>query len=209
MGALAVVALLGGPPPAARAQARGERAARAHFQRAEKAFNLGKFDDALRAYEAAYEAKALPAFLFNIAQCHRNLGNAERAVFFYERFLALEPAAPNRATVEELIAEQRRKLEPPKPAEPAPAPSPPAPSAPPAERVEPGAPAPPPPASFAAPPPGDRGEDAAARPVYTRWWFWGAAAAVAGGAVAAILLARRDPAPAGTAIGPPIDYRGM
>jgi tetratricopeptide (TPR) repeat protein len=90
-----------------------EKIARGHFDRAEKAFNLRKFDDALAAYQAAYEALPLPAFLFNIAQCHRNLGNREQAVFFYERYLSLAPDAPNRQVVEDLIAEQKQQLAPP------------------------------------------------------------------------------------------------
>src|SRR5262245_16353046 len=60
-----------------------EKAARADFEQAEKAFNVGRFDEALRHYQAAYDQLPLPAFLFNIAQCHRNLGNHERALFFY------------------------------------------------------------------------------------------------------------------------------
>jgi tetratricopeptide (TPR) repeat protein len=91
--------------------ARQEKLARAHFDRAEKAFNLGRFDDALAEYQAAYEALALPAFVFNIAQCHRNLGNDEQAVFFYQRFLSLQPDAPSRPVVEELIAEQSRHVD--------------------------------------------------------------------------------------------------
>jgi tetratricopeptide (TPR) repeat protein len=91
--------------------ARQEKIARGHFDKAEKAFNLGRFDEALAGYQAAYEALPLPAFVFNIAQCHRNLGNDEQAVFFYQRFLSLQPDAPNRPVVEELIAEQTRHLD--------------------------------------------------------------------------------------------------
>src|SRR5436190_11920126 len=87
--ALLAVAVAVAAPAAAHAQDREARAARAHFQRAEKAFNLGKFDEALKGYEAAYEAKPLSGLLFNIAQCHRNLANPERAIFFYQRYLAL------------------------------------------------------------------------------------------------------------------------
>ena len=108
---LALMALVAtGARPAA-AEDRAARAARAHFQRAEKAFSMGKFDDALKGYEAAYEAKALPGLLFNIAQCHRNLANPERAIFFYQRYLALDPATPNRALVEQLIGEEQKRLE--------------------------------------------------------------------------------------------------
>jgi tetratricopeptide (TPR) repeat protein len=108
--------------PAAQAQRRGnspknnaqdsrKQKARASFDIAQRAFDLGKFDEALTFYQAAYEELPMPAFLFNIAQCHRNMGNAEQALFFYQRYLSLEPAPPNRPIVEELIAEQQRKLE--------------------------------------------------------------------------------------------------
>jgi tetratricopeptide (TPR) repeat protein len=96
-------------PPAHDAQQ--EKEARAHFDRAEKAFNLGRFEEALAAYQAAYEALPLPAFLFNIAQCHRNLRNREQAIFFYQRYLSLAPDAPNRPVVEDLITDQKRQLE--------------------------------------------------------------------------------------------------
>ena len=106
------------PPAPAAHDPKQEKVARAHFDRAEKAFNLGNFDAALAGYQAAYEALPLPAFLFNIAQCHRNLRNREQAVFFYQRYLSLAPDAPNRGVVQELIAEQKRLLEYEQPAEP-------------------------------------------------------------------------------------------
>jgi tetratricopeptide (TPR) repeat protein len=121
LGALLVTASAQAAPkrPAAPAyDQKQEKAARAHFERAEKAFNLGHFDAALTSYQAAYEALPLPAFLFNIAQCHRNLRNREQAVFFYQRYLSLAPEAPNRPVVEELIAEQKRLVEYEQPVEP-------------------------------------------------------------------------------------------
>jgi hypothetical protein len=92
------------------AEDRAERTARAYFKQAERAFNLGKFKEAERGYAAAFEAQPLPAFVFNLAQCHRNLGNPERALFFYRRYLSLDPNSPNRVLVLDLIAEQERRL---------------------------------------------------------------------------------------------------
>ena len=117
---LAIVLMLGPVQLAVaapkRAQSRPERVdseekqARVHFKKAERAFNLGKFADALISYQAAFEAKPLPAFVFNIAQCHRNLDDPERALFFYRRYLALDPEGPHRKLVEGLIEEQQGKL---------------------------------------------------------------------------------------------------
>src|SRR4029077_13425175 len=81
------------------------------FQRAEKSFNLGRFSEALADYQSAYEAQPLPPFLFNIAQCYRNMQNYERARFFYRRYLALDPHTANRRLVEDLIAEMTRALD--------------------------------------------------------------------------------------------------
>jgi len=135
----------------AHAEGDAKAAARAHFKRAEAAFNLGKFEEALAAYQAAYETKPLPGFLFNIAQCHRNMGNHERALFFYRRYLALDPESPNRAVVEELIdeSEKRRAAQAPSTA----LTPPPAASAPPAvsaPSTPPSAPPPPPPSGLPA-----------------------------------------------------------
>jgi tetratricopeptide (TPR) repeat protein len=172
------------PPAPEGRDPRQERAARGHFDRAERAFNLGRFDEALTEYQSAYEALPLPAFVFNIAQCHRNLGNLEKAVFFYQRYLSLQPDAPNRAVVEDLITEQSRTLEQRRAAEAAtfaPAEAPPAPA--PAPVVE--APAPERPLELPPEPP-------APPPSHRRWWILGAAgAALLGGA--AILVLRGGP----------------
>lgn len=79
------------------------RAARRHFERGEKLFTLGKYDEALEEYQTAYDAKPLPAFLYNIGQCYRNLGDLDQAIFSFKRYLKLDPEAENRESVERLI----------------------------------------------------------------------------------------------------------
>ena len=95
-------------PPAGRHRRGHARPGRVLFERAETKFNLGRFEEALVDYQAAYEAEPLPAFLFNIGQCYRNLGNYERAQFFFRRYVQLDPRSPNRAAAEQLIAEMDR-----------------------------------------------------------------------------------------------------
>jgi len=79
------------------------RAARRHFERGEKLFALGKFDEALDEYQTAFDAKPLPAFLYNIGQCYRNLGDLDQAIFSFKKYLKLEPEAENKDAVERLI----------------------------------------------------------------------------------------------------------
>jgi tetratricopeptide (TPR) repeat protein len=72
-------------------------------------YNVGKFDAALEDATNAYMLDARPGFLYNIGQCQRALHNWERAEFFYRGYLRDKPDAPNRKSVEELIAEMQTK----------------------------------------------------------------------------------------------------
>ena len=85
--------------------------AKKHFKLAEQHYKLGRFKDALKEYSIAYELAPLAGFLFNIGQCHRLLGNHERAVFFYEGYLREKPNARNRKAVMKLIAESKKELD--------------------------------------------------------------------------------------------------
>ncbi|WPB75909.1 tetratricopeptide repeat protein [Archangium violaceum] len=88
------------------AGSRVESQARTKFSEGNIAYDLGEFQKALDAYSEAYRLMPLPGFLFNIAQCHRQMGRPERAGFFYRRYLTLSKEEPSNAVlVRELIAE--------------------------------------------------------------------------------------------------------
>ena len=152
----------------------GERTARLHYERGQKLFNLQKFDLALDQFQSAYDAKPIPAFLFNIGQCHRNLGAYEAAIFSFKKFLALEPGATNREQVELLIVELEDRLAKANVAKPVAIPS----SAP-----------------LVAP-----SHDA--KPFYKRWWFWtGIAVASVGAGVGIYVTTAPDPGAPATTFG--------
>jgi len=144
------------------------RAAKRHYDRGEKLFAIGKFDEALDEYQKAFDAKPLPGFLFNIGQCHRNLGNIDQAIFSYKKYLSLEPEATNKDKVEQLIEELEQKktqndtnkfgFD-----------------------------------SKQNPPPGGGSEPT--RPIYRKWWFWTGvgAVAVAGGVGTYLVLSGGPP----------------
>jgi tetratricopeptide (TPR) repeat protein len=109
---LALLALLFAVAPrSAFAEDTATKAAKRHFDRGEKLFALGKFDDALDEYQKAFDAKPIPDFLFNIGQCYRNLGDYDQAIFSFKKYLKLEPDAPDRDKVEKLIDELEEKKE--------------------------------------------------------------------------------------------------
>jgi len=101
-------------------------AARDHAQKATTFYKLAKYDDAIREFEAAYEAKADPALLYNIAQCHRLAGHDGEALRLYRNYLRDAPRGPYRSQAEEWIATlQKSAASPPPPATVSPPPAPP------------------------------------------------------------------------------------
>ncbi|HEY4187481.1 MAG TPA: tetratricopeptide repeat protein [Polyangia bacterium] len=85
------------------ARAEDAAAAREHYERGTKFYDIGKYDDAIHEFEAAYEAKSDPAFIYNLAQSHRLAGHNTEALQLYRNYLRNSPHAPNRADIEERI----------------------------------------------------------------------------------------------------------
>ncbi len=72
-------------------------------------YDLGYFEKALGEAEQAYRLYPLAQILFNIGQAHRALKHWEKAAYFYRRYLAKVPNAPDRPKVEGLLAEVERQ----------------------------------------------------------------------------------------------------
>jgi len=113
-GLLLLAALALAPSPAAAAD---EEEAKIHFDKAQTAYKLGRFKEAIREYEAAYRAMSDPAFLFNIAQAHRQqyrldkgAPHLQKALSLYKNYLREMPSAQNRETVQKLIDELKSLL---------------------------------------------------------------------------------------------------
>jgi tetratricopeptide (TPR) repeat protein len=112
--------------------------ATAHFEKGTRLYQVGDYEKALVEFKAGHVEEPDPSFLFNIAQCHRQMGQPKEAITFYKRFLSLSPDTPMRGDVErkirELEDEQHRKevapAPPPLAARPEPAPAAPVQSAP-------------------------------------------------------------------------------
>jgi tetratricopeptide (TPR) repeat protein len=85
------------------ARADNAATAREHYEKGTKFYDIGKYDDAIREFEAAYEAKSDAAFIYNLAQSHRLAGHNTEALQLYRNYLRYAPRAPNRADIEERI----------------------------------------------------------------------------------------------------------
>ncbi|MBZ4415481.1 tol-pal system YbgF family protein [Myxococcus sp. RHSTA-1-4] len=107
---LAVLGALLLAPPAVRAEGPdAETQAREHFAEGNLAYDVGDFDKALTSFSEAYRLKPLPGFLFNMAQCHRQLGQFSRAAFFYRRYLSLLPDESQAPAVRGLVQEMEAR----------------------------------------------------------------------------------------------------
>jgi hypothetical protein len=203
--------------------------ARAHYETATRLYELREYAKALDEYKAAYMAKPDPAFLFNIGQCHRRLGDNPSALEFYRQYLKKAPVDdPNLARVEARIRDIEAGREsdddpfakpdgkPARGPEPQAVPVPPPEPPPPPEPVPPPAPILLPAAQVAVPQPTPMqpagldltvpspGEAHASPPIYGTWWFWtGVGAVVVVGTVSAIMLSRggSEPNTATTSLG--------
>jgi tetratricopeptide (TPR) repeat protein len=97
-------------PLSARAADKSESQARQLAKEGQQHYDLGEFDKALEKFSEAYKLKNAPALLFNLAQCHRKLGNWEQSAFFFGRFIDnSNPTAPNIEVARELLEDARRK----------------------------------------------------------------------------------------------------
>jgi tetratricopeptide (TPR) repeat protein len=75
--------------PAVRAQNAAEtKRARQLFKQGLTLYRLHEFKVALKRFEAALKLKTRASIVLNIAQCHRKLNNAQKALFYYKLYLS-------------------------------------------------------------------------------------------------------------------------
>ena len=118
---LALAALLGSWPGAARAQAEDDEAApqlsaeeqeaREAFVGARAQFDAGNYAAALPAFERAYALSGRAELIYNIALCHDRLGHEQDALDQYQRFLDEVPDTERRRSIEVRIRVLRESLD--------------------------------------------------------------------------------------------------
>ena len=80
--------------------------ARQRYGAAEAAMQAGRFDDAVRDYQASYDASRDPALLYKIGRAHERAGRCDAALRYYGRYLreAAPPEAFAATTRERIVA---------------------------------------------------------------------------------------------------------
>jgi tetratricopeptide (TPR) repeat protein len=106
--ALPGVAGAADPPDAPSAEAAA--AARAAYRRGADLYKAGKYREAIAEFEAADRLKPSPALQFNIGQSWERLGDHAEALASFARYLRLDPAAPNRESVQRSVRSLEARL---------------------------------------------------------------------------------------------------
>jgi tetratricopeptide (TPR) repeat protein len=86
-------------------------AANEHAQAGLRLYNVGDFGKAREEYKAAYLAVADPAYLFQIGQCSRQMGDLDEALRAYRTYQRDRPDAPNRGEVETILWDLEETLQ--------------------------------------------------------------------------------------------------
>lgn len=77
--------------------------AKMHFEAGRRFYQDGKYHEAAAEFTAGYELTHRSAFLLNLAQTHRRLGDVEKARSLYRTFLVAEPSSPLVPRVQRLL----------------------------------------------------------------------------------------------------------
>ncbi|HEV8325652.1 MAG TPA: tetratricopeptide repeat protein [Myxococcota bacterium] len=108
-GALAVLlgllACAAWPRAAAAGRAADEAAAKAHWERGAALYEAGNPEGAIAEWEEGYELSERAEFLLNIAQAYREMGDRDKAAYYYRLYLKRKPDAADAPEVRGILAD--------------------------------------------------------------------------------------------------------
>lgn len=115
VGALLLFAFfaLWGQPLIAKAKSKVPAEARRLYKEGTAEYNIGQFRIALSKFQAAAKIHSHPLFILAVAQCHRQLGNLEKALFGYKLYRSMNAGRRFKdldakiAVLEKQLAEKR------------------------------------------------------------------------------------------------------
>jgi tetratricopeptide (TPR) repeat protein/uncharacterized protein YkwD len=89
-------------------QASNVEQAKQMFDLGVELYRVGQFEAASRRFAMAYAFMPVPDLVYNLALCHKAMGESEEAVRLLQEFLDANPDTADRASVEAMIAEMRK-----------------------------------------------------------------------------------------------------
>lgn len=92
-------------PATSEARSPGDGEVSEHLAQGGRLYLLGRYQEAIAEFRRAYELRADPRSLYQIAESYRQLGAIDQALFYYDRYLTDEPEAADRSSVEEKVAD--------------------------------------------------------------------------------------------------------
>jgi tetratricopeptide (TPR) repeat protein len=88
------------------------------FDKAQAAYEAGRYDEAIEQFEVAYAARPFPQFLYNLGATQYMKGRStndpdayQKCVDYYKRYLGEDPQSPDRKTLEDTIKILEKEIE--------------------------------------------------------------------------------------------------
>lgn len=81
------------------------------FEESSKAYEAGRFAEAIDLLKKAWALKKEPVLLYNLGRAYEGVGNLEEAAKAYSDFLEASPNVPDRGAVTQRISSLRRQIE--------------------------------------------------------------------------------------------------
>jgi len=108
---LVVLTALGRPAMAMQLSVQQKQDVRVHYERATRAYDLNKYQEAIDEYQKVYEIDGDPVMLYNIGQAYRLNDQPQESIHFYRRYLQRSPEARNREDVNRKIVNLEKLIE--------------------------------------------------------------------------------------------------
>jgi tetratricopeptide (TPR) repeat protein len=93
------------------AHAQDRKKAEQKFLEADKAYKAGDYTKAVQGFLEAYQIVPTNPLLFNIGQAYRLAGDSEKALSYYEKYVAFEPGGPQVPEAKDHIQKLKEEVE--------------------------------------------------------------------------------------------------
>ena len=77
--------------------------AKAHYINGARLFDHDRFDEAIKEFEGAQQAKQDPAYFYNIGMCYRLKGDRPQALEYFKKYLTAVPDSPVKERIEKYM----------------------------------------------------------------------------------------------------------